>query len=277
MISIFRFQFAVLIFSICFGEVRNWGSHSAYLVPEKRWEIGIFQPLRYGYNESNEYSTYPLWFFVMPNLTIKKNHDKFSNYKIASKWSLVYPTPLLNMAARNGIGGFIDPTFRMPLMLGLSSSLIMTKNIFGTNLTFNSGLDLGINFGDLDERANIELPLLYHRLSVFQNGYGLHAGVDLHTSITKNISILLDCDLSVLPGMGTKEADSRIAKLLGDYALEHKLLLIYEKSNRLRIITGYKYIYGKYPFGNESRLLPFVPLLDSWVPIIELQWGGSRK
>ena len=46
-------------------------------------------------------------------------------------------------------------------------------------MTFNSGADIGISFGDLDDRVNIELPLVYHRLSVFHNNYGFHAGLDL--------------------------------------------------------------------------------------------------
>ena len=275
--GLYKIHYFLLFISICIGEVRNWDYHSAYLIPEKRWEIGLFQPFRYGYSDSFEYSTYPLWFFVMPNVTFKKKHQNILNYKFASKLGLLYPTPILNMVAREGLGGFIDPTFRIPPMLGISLSLVMTNEFFDTDVTLNSGFDLGVKFGELDQRANIELPLLYHRLSIFHNGYGLHSGIDLKNNLTKNISIFVDCDLSILPGTGTNETNSRIAKILGEFALEHKLLLIYERSNRLRIMTGYKYIYGKYPFGNESRLLPFVPLLDSWVPIIELQWGGSKK
>ena len=37
---------------------------------------------------------------------------------MASRWSLFYPSPILNMVSKKGIGGFIDPTMKIPPMLG---------------------------------------------------------------------------------------------------------------------------------------------------------------
>ena len=51
-------------------------------------------------------------------------------------------------------------------------------------------------FHFLDHRVNIELPLLYHRLSVFHNNYGFHTGFDLEKNIIGNIS-LVDLDFSI--------------------------------------------------------------------------------
>ena len=269
--------FTFLLFSMCFGDMQNWGSHSANILPEKRFEFGLFQPFRYGYSKTLEYSTYPLWFFVMPNLTLKKSHNILSGYDVASRWSLYYPRPILNMVSRKGIGGFIDPMLEIPPMLGISASMLFTKIISGVGVTFNSGLDIGFSLEDLDDRVNIELPLLYHRLSVFHNKYGFHTGFALEKSITGKLSAIIDIDLSILPGMDTKKTNSGITKLLGEYSFEHKALLIYEKSETFRFLTGYKFVHGKYPFGTESRILPFLFLVDTWVPIIELQWGRSLK
>ncbi|MFL3004709.1 MAG: hypothetical protein ACJZ1R_00915 [Candidatus Neomarinimicrobiota bacterium] len=269
--------FTLLLFSICFGDQQNWKSHSANILPKKRFEVGLFQPFRYGYSETLEYSTYPVWFFVMPNLTLKKSHNSLSGYDVASRWSLFYPRPILNMVSRKDIGGFIDPTLKVPPLLGISASMLFTKIISGVGITFNSGLDIGIPLGDLDGRVNIELPLLYHRLSVFHNKYGFHTGFALEKSVTGKLSAIVDLDLSILPGMDTKKTDSGITKLLGEYSFEHKALLIYEKSETFRFLTGYKFVFGEYPFGSESRLLPFLPLVDSWIPMIELQWGRSLK
>ena len=269
--------FTFLLISMCFGDMQNWGSHSANILPEKRFEFGLFQPFRYGYSKTLEYSTYPLWFFVMPNLTLKKSHNILSGYDVASRWSLYYPRPILNMVSRKGIGGFIDPMLEIPPMLGISASMLFTKIISGVGVTFNSGLDIGFSLEDLDGRVNIELPLLYHRLSVFHNNYGFHTGFDLEKSITEKLSAIVDLDFSILPGMDTKKSDSGITKLLGEYSFEHKALLIYEKSETFRFLTGYKFVHGKYPFGTESRILPFLFLVDTWVPMIELQWGRSLK
>ena len=207
--------FTFLLFSICFGDAQNWKSYSANILPKKRFEVGLFQPFRYGYSETLEYSTYPLWFFVMPNLTLKKSHEKFSGYNMASKWSLFYPRPILNMVSKKGIGGFIDPTIDIPMMLGFSFSLILTKPMSDMDISFNTGIDIGLALDDLDDRVNIELPLLYHRLSVFHNNYGFHTGFDLEKNITDKFSVLVDLDFSILPGMDTKDTDSGITKLLG--------------------------------------------------------------
>jgi len=269
--------FLVLLLSILNGEIKYWSSHSAHISPPKRWEIGLFQPFRYGYSENFEYTTYPLWFFVMPNVAFKKKHDNIFGYNIASKWGMIYPTPILNMVARKDIGGFIDPTFQIPPLLGLSTSLIMTKQKLSADLTFNAGIDLGITLGNLDERSTIELPLVYHRLAIFYNHWALHAGLDFEKKLTNQFHILMDFDIKILPGMGIKDTGTNIETLIGEYSLEHKLLFIFAKSEKFRFLTGYKFVYGEYPFGTESRLLPFVPLLDKWIPIIELQWARSRK
>ena len=267
----------MLCLSILFGDKKFWDSQSAYILPKQRYEIGLFQPFRYGYSDNLEYSTYPLWSIVMPNITFKKRHDSFSSYQTASRWKFFYPTPILNIAARQGIGGLIDPNFTMPPMLGISASWIMTNPRPNTDVTYNIGLDLGLNFGELDQRSNIDLPLLYHRLGVFHNGWGLHSGIDIQKSLISSIELLMDIDLKILPGIDPKNDGSNLSKILGDYAIEHKFLLIYEKSERFRILTGYKFVHGKYPFGIETRLLPFIPLIDKWVPMIEFQWASSRK
>ena len=67
--------------------------------------------------------------------------------------------------------------------------------------------------------------------------------------------MLVDLDFSILPGMDIKETDSGLTKLLGEYSFEHKALLIYEKSETFRLLTGYKFVFG------ESRILPFLFLV----------------
>lgn len=267
----------MLFISILIGDKKFWDSHSAYILPKKRYEIGLFQPFRYGYSDNLEYSTYPLWSIVMPNITFKKRHNSFSGYQTASRFKIFYPTPILNIVAREGIGGLIDPNFTMPPMIGISASWIMTNPKPTTDITLNIGLDLGLNFGEIDERSNIDLPLIYQRLGVFHNGWGVHTGIDIQKQIHGPFEVLMDVDLKALPWNNSNKEQSNLLKILGKYAIEHKFLLIYERSERFRILTGYKFVHGKYPFGTETRLLPFIPMLDKWVPIIELHWAGSRK
>ena len=265
-----------LFSGLLLAEIKPWDSHSAYLLPQNRWELGLFQPFRFGYSEAIEYSTSPLWFFVMPNISIKRIESDMAGFNTASRFKLVYPTPLLNMLARTGIGGMIDPNLQMPPMLGFSASWLMSKPMVGLDLTLKGGLDLGIAFGDLDPRSNIDLPLVYHRLGMFYNKWGMHTGLDIQKNLTEKIRVLIDLDLRLLPGLADVQINPNLAKLMGDYSLEHKLLLIWNKSDRFRIMTGYKFVKGKYPYGSDIRLLPYIPMVESWMPIIELQWAGQR-
>ena len=153
----------------------------------------------------------------------------------------------------------------MPPMLGLSASWLMSKNMAGVDLTLNGGMDLGIAFGDLDTRSTVDLPLIYHRLGVYYNKWGIHAGADVQKNITEKIGLLADVDLRLLPGFK------------GNYSLEHKLLINWDKSAKFRIMTGYKFVMGEYPYGSDMRMLPYIPKAETWVPIIEFQWAGEKR
>jgi hypothetical protein len=248
--------------------------------------MGLFQPFRYGYSESIEYSVHPLWFFVMPNFSLKISQGDFAGFTSASQYKMVYPTPFLNMIAKEGIMGIIAPDFQMPPMLGLSASWLMSKTIFpffspysliGLDLTLKGGLDLGVTFGDLDTRSTIDIPLVYHRLGVYYNKWSIHTGLDIQKNLTQKFTVLFDLDLKLLPGLAEVQIDPDASKLMGEYSLEHKLLLIWNKSENFRVLTGYKFVMGEYPYGSDMRLLPYIPMVETWVPIIEFQWARQKR
>ena len=249
---------------------QNWAPHSAHLLTEKRWEMGFFQPLRYGYTETLEVSLHPLLFFVMPNLSVKIPHQNMGNWSTASLHSLLYPTPLLNMLSKgtkigNNIASLISPNFLIPPMVGISNDWLMSRSLAFADITLHGGIDLGIVFGELDERSSIDLPLVYHRLGVYYNTWGLDLGIDIFRQLTKRLGIHTDFDLRLLPGLS------------GSYDVEHKLLLVWAKSEGFQVCTGYKFVYGQFPYGDEARFLPYVPMAETWIPMVELQVAGNRK
>ena len=248
-----------------FANEKTWSSHSAEILEQGRWEIGLFQPLRYGYSNDAELSIHPGWFFLIPNLEVKESQKNFLGYKTASKYKLTYPTILLNMLSGDGIGKVIAPEHEMPHMFSLSGSLIGTRSFKDIKLSFSGGLDLGIVLGELNPISTIDLPLVYHRLGVFYNGWGFHTGIDIERLISEKIEVLFDLDLIALPGYN------------GNYSMENKLLLSWNKSRNFRVTTGYKFILGEFPYGQDSRLLPYVPILERWFPIVEIQWAKGKK
>lgn len=265
-----KYSFYLFILVGPLTAAKNWESHSANLLPKQRLEIGLFQPLRYGVSEKLEISSHPLVFFVMPNISVKTPHGNIGGWSTASRHRLLYPTPLLNMFSKGiKIGGntasLISPNFVIPIMLGVSNDLLLTKSTSLADITFRGGIDLGFVFGDLDERSLIDLPLLYHRLGVYYNTWGLDFGIDIYRKLTEKFWVHTDIDLLLLPGFS------------GSYNVEHKLLLIWKKSEKIRFSTGYKFIYGEFPYGNEARVLPYFPLIESWIPMFEIEFSRSLK
>ena len=265
--------FICFVCSVIIGQQRIWDSHSAHTLPAKRWSVGVFQPIRYGISDNLETSFHPGWFFIMPNASFKVPHSDLGSFKTAKRISLIYPTPLLNMLSREGIGGLIDPNLTIPPMLGVSGSLLFSKDALGFNLTSKVGLDIGLVMGELDTRSNIDLPIVYHRLEVFHNKWGLHAGLDLVKEVSKDLELFLDLDLRLLPDFDKGNESQEYSMRSGDYSIEHKLLVSWNRGNRFRILVGYKLVAGDYPYGKQMRLLPYIPMLEKWIPLIEMQWA----
>ena len=213
----------------------------------------------------------------MPNVSVKREEERFRGFNCASKISFRYPSPLLNIVSRKGIGGVIDPNLRIPPMIGFSYSWIMAKPLSGFNITVKNGIDLGLVFGSLDKRTTIDLPLVYHRLAIFNSGWGLHSGIDVQKTINEKLSFFVDLDFLILPQIAKVHSNPTFEELRGLYSFEHKFLLSWEKSKNFRLTTGYKLVHAELPFGGQTRLLPYFPLLETWVPIIELQWAGIKK
>ena len=262
-----------LIYILLFGQLFSkniWAPQSAYLMPDKRWEVGLFHPFRYGLSDKINYSIHPALFFIMPNLSIKLSHYKSEKKSTASRHSVYYPTKLLKMlkagvAVGDKTASLIPPGFIIPHMIGFSSDYVFTKIYSFGEASFYGGINLGVVIGDLDERTTIDLPLVYHRLGVFYNQYGIDLGVDFSKALTRTIGGYADLDLKLLPGF------------VGSYSIEHKFLFSWEKSKKTRVSFGYKFVYGKFPYGNQARILPFIPLLESWVPMVDIQWAGSAQ
>ncbi len=256
----------ILIFSSLFGKTEYWSSHSANVLPEKRVEIGLFQPLKFGVAGEKEWSIHPVYFFMMPNVSLKKTRNVWWEFDVSSRHSILYPTPLLNFLARDGTGGIISPEFTFPASVLIYNELLLTwgqdKNY---NITFKLGACIGLSAKKLDKRTTIDLPLAYHRLAPLYNGFGFRTGIDMDGKISNKLSYLVDVDLHILPGME------------GSYAFEHKGMISWDKSDRFRLSAGYKVVHGEYPFGVDTHLLPYLPMAETWIPFVDFQWAWDRK
>ena len=83
--------------------------------------------------------------------------------------------------------------------------------------------------------------------------------------MSKEILISFDFDILALPGYE------------GVFSFENKILVSWNKSEKFKLMVGYKFVAGEYPYGSDARILPYIPVLETWVPIIEMQWARNIK
>jgi hypothetical protein len=232
---------------------RHWTSGTAYTLPAGRWEVGLFQALRHSWSESLELSTHPLAFILIPNLSVKWSHGSRNGFQIATRHSLTYPTPLLRILSRKGIGGLISPEFNIPQLVSLYNEVLVSRPFTRSLLaTANAGICFAIKSGGLDERTTIDLPVVFPRLNVFYAGYGFHGGTELRADVFRRWRIQTGTGIFYYPA-----ADER-------FAFEQKGLLLWNKSRTFQLCVGYQLTYGEYPFGTQWHL---------FVPVFDLAWG----
>ncbi|HGY56118.1 MAG TPA: hypothetical protein ENK44_10470 [Caldithrix abyssi] len=229
---------------------RNWSNGTAYVLPQGRFEIGVFQPLRYGLRDNLEISVHPLWFFVAPNVRVKWEHGG----GLATRHSIYYPTPFLRVVAKKGIGGLISPEFAIPHMAALRNDVIYTMRPFEKQyFSLMGGLEFAVRFGALDKRTTIDFPWVYNRLAVFYNDFGIRLGLDWYGCIKGNWWYRLDGELFYYSGSAQTKA------------FEHSGKIYWRYKKRWEISAGYNIIYGEYPYGNEwNWFLPMIDIRYAW-------------
>lgn len=248
---------------------RNWSTGTAYTLPKGRLEIGLFQPFRKGQTERLEWSTHPVFNLKIPNIRIKMYHSKLYGWDVATRHSLVYPTPLLRLLRVKGfgisslrdmdVGGIItsDPDVPpIPHMISSRNEILFSRWLGSSSLlTGKLGVAVALKRGKLDRRTTIDLPIVFPRLGVYYHGYSVNLGIDLLRGLTKRVDYLIDADVLLLPN--SEE----------DFAFEHKGLFLWNRSSRFQVAIGYKLVYGEYPFGTRWHLFP----------LFDLQWGRQSS
>ncbi len=238
----------------------EWLPGTAYTIPQGRWEYGLFQPVRWGQSDDSEISFFKLSALLMPGVTVKQRWLQRYQWTVSSKHSVYYPTPLLKMVAKEGTGGVISPEFDIPKMVSFWNMALASKQMDRDRvLTLKAGAAFAFGGSDLSEGSTIDLPLVYHRLAVYYNGWLVRLGVDYNGRMSKKWTYLVDGDLFLIPGMK------------GSLALEHKGMITWEKSYKFHISLGYKFIYGEYPDGYPNEKITRIHML----PILDFVWSRN--
>ena len=225
-------------------------AESAYLLEKGDHEIGLFQPLRWGYSENIEFSTHPILMFTMPNFSLKIKYEK---YGITSRHRFVYPTPLMRIFQKKGMFGLITPVAdvgEVPHIFVFQNELFKSISLDKTLITLKAGITFAIVSEKLDERLSVDLPIIYPEMGAYFNGYKFNLGADARHHFSNQFSVLLDGDVVIIP--------------TEDIFWESKLLGEYQLNDKWGILLGTKLTYGNYPFGTQTRLLPLIDITYRW-------------
>ncbi len=245
-----RFQsFKKLIILLFLGIF--FSNDNALTIGDNNRQIGLFKPFIIGTPEI-EISTHPLLFLIKPNFKIKKYLGKRHNLDFAGRFGFDYPSLLLKTLEREGTGGVlsIDETIDpIPHLFILSSELLLTKKIAALQITNKIGLSLCPGC-DLDSRNIIDLPIIYPRMKLYDSKILQNVGLDIKYFVSEKIKINTDLDFLIIPKENT--------------FIEHKLLFNYFLSKKISFTTGYKLVYGKYPYGKYLDLFPLLDITFYW-------------
>src|SRR5690554_2780911 len=229
---------------------RSFAGPTAKLTPEGRWEIGLFGPLRYGFSDTMELAVHPLLFFVSPNLQVKLGHGERGGWELASKHQVTYPTPLLRLLAREGIGGILPSDRAVPHIVSLQSELLASREFGQQLITFGLGVQVAPRFGE-SQLVSIDLPFVYPRTAAaFGWATGI-ARVGAQGPIAGKLGYEAEVRAFTYPGVD------------GAFAVEQGAGLRWTTSPSFMAQAGYRLSYAGYPFGRMFNI----------VPTVELAWG----
>jgi hypothetical protein len=177
--------------------------NNAIPMPVKNVEIGLFGPVKYSCSDNLEVAVHPIAFFLSPNFQVKHFFKtNWHQFHIASHNKINFPTPLLKMISREGTGGIIAKEFRddIPIMFSIYNGLIGCRNIKDNHLlNLKVGFNMAINANRLDSRTTIDLPVVYPRLQVFYEGFGLHYGVGITSHIFGRLFTTVETEIFHYP------------------------------------------------------------------------------
>jgi hypothetical protein len=238
------------------AQLEFWTVGTGKTIPLGVLDISLFRPASYGLTKTFEISSQPFIFPVFPNAQVKKNwYDK--RFSIASVHGLNYPTWFLRLARSKKDGALIPRDSIVPNLFVFKNELIgsiILKEATSCDaenylLSIKLGTQFALKFGE-STLPDIEKPVLYPRTSVYHDTLLWYVGVDLDAHLNSFINYSVDIDfLSV--GLG-----------VGDWAIEHKGMLMTNLTKSLSILLGYKLSVGSMPSGNKFGIYPMADI--SW-------------
>jgi len=230
---------------------RFWSTTAARTIRQGRIEKGLFAPLRFGLKDNLEIQVHPILFFVMPNARLKKNWtlNQSNKLQVATEHGFTYPTILLNLLSKSGVGGIFPSTRTAPAILTVKNKLIAS---YYYHRLHSISLKAAMEFNLLQAMGNnfpeIELLLIYPRTAVYNNTYTGEVAISFEGVVAKKIGYDSDIRMFLIPNNDFT------------WVLEWNPKLYYNASNNFRIMAGAIVTTGN--IKNEKAAFRAMPVLD---------------
>ncbi len=209
-----------------------------------RVEMGVFQPLRWGVSEVIEIDTAPLLMFVVPNVGVKIRWSE----SLATEHAIRYPTPLLKLLSKEGIGGVYPSDAAVPHIVTIETLARYRVELGKAHTaTFTGGAIVSGLSGE-STIVSVDLPLVFPRTASWHNGVTGRFGLDFDGTIAGPITYNADVDLFLM-----NDADALVHA-------ESSVLLGWQIAWWVALQAGCKVVVGQYPFGSQVHFLPMADL-----------------
>ena len=240
-----------------------WTKEQAQVLEKGDKEVGIFGPLRLGLGNGWEGSVQPILFFWAPGAMVKKELWADGDHQLAISTGGVYAPPLINLLARDGIGGVLAPDIVVPKLpkLKLIGHYTFQPNQHGMTVWQRIDVVPGAGLYDEDEvlseggfpYTSIDAPLAYSRSVVYRSGMGLQSGVVFHGSFAPKWQYESRSALWIHPNLDDHQ-----------WSIEAQLMLRFLPKPDRAIQLGTVYTMSDFPYGRQWHLLPTVDMRWYW-------------
>jgi len=228
-----------------------WADDSPQTLKKGRKVWPLLGVKKMGAGKNMEWHIQPVFFFISPNLGLKKHwKTKDNGWSISSFHQINYPSIYLNLFSREGAGGVLPKDSQIPPMLSIKNEVLVGINHQGSAITFRAGLATAFKLGSAEKRfPDIDFPFLYNRTLGLNNSPNLYTGLNFNRDLRPKLNI--EADFTAF-SVGNED---------NDFVFESQLIFFWKKSDRFGLKLGAAAAHGRYPYGNDFRMIPVFDVL----------------
>jgi len=241
-------------------QVQNfiWPDRSPRTLEQGRKVWPLFGVKRMGAKKNMEWQIQPLFFFISPNLGLKKHWKKNQKgLRFSTLHKINYPSIYLKMISREGAGGVLPKDSSIPSIISIKNELLLGYQSQKNFLTLRAGIVAAFNFGAEKDFPSIDIPFFYNRTLAFNASPNLYSGLNFNRDLRPKLNLEADFTFFL------------VDLASNDFVVESRLVFFWKKSDRFGLKWGVASAHGRYPFGS---IVQFVPVFD-----VLFGFGNNKK